>query len=315
MSLQGKKILVTGGCGFIGSHVAQRLVDLGARVVILDDLSRGKEDNIADFRGKVAFIKGDIRDENILEEALEGVELINHQAALLSVPESVKRPLEYNDVNVNGSIKLFLIAKKKGIKRIVCASSSSVYGDAKKFPVVETDLPLPISPYAATKLIVEHYSHVFSMMYDMQIVNLRYFNVYGPRQAMDDEYSVVIPKFINCLLKAERPPIYGDGTQERDFIYIDNVVDTNVAALEKKDIGPEVMNVALNQPNSVNGLLKALQQIMGTSIEPEFSPPRKGDVYKSHADISRAKEILGWTPQVDFYSGLKKTVNWFKNKQ
>ena len=315
MSLQGKKILVTGGCGFIGSHISQRLVNLGARVVILDDLSSGKEENIVDFRGKVAFIKGDIRDANVLEEALEGVELINHQAALRSVPKSVERPAEYNDVNVNGSIKLFLKAKEKGIKRIVCASSSSVYGDTDKFPEVETDLPLPISPYAATKLIVEHYSHVFSVMYDMQIVNLRYFNVYGPRQAMDDEYSVVIPKFINCLLSGQRPPIYGDGTQERDFTYIDNVVDINIAALEKQNIGPEVMNVALNQPNSVNGLLQALQQIMGTNIEPEFCPPRQGDVRKTHADISRAKEVLGWTPKIDFYSGLEKTVTWFRNQQ
>ena len=315
MSLQGKKILVTGGCGFIGSNIAERLVNLGARVVILDDLSSGKEQNIASFRGKVAFIKGDIRDDSVLEEALEGVQLVNHQAALRSVPGSVERPIEYNDVNVNGSLKLFLKARERGIKRIVCASSSSVYGDTEKFPEIETDLPLPISPYAATKLIVENYSYVFSVMYDMQIVNLRYFNVYGPRQAMDDEYSVVIPKFINCLLSGQRPPIYGDGTQERDFIYIDNVVDVNIASLEKQGIGPEVMNVALNQSNSVNGLLEALQQIMGTNIEPEFCPPRKGDVRKTQADISRANQILGWTPKVDFCSGLEKTVAWFKAKQ
>ena len=216
MVLRDKKILVTGGAGFIGSHIVDRLVSLGADVFVLDDLSSGKLENLAKSQGKIKFIKGDITDEKILDTALEGIEYVSHQAALRSVPESISKPLEYNNVNVTGTLKLFLKANGKGIKKIVCASSSSVYGERDKFPEKETEETNPISPYAATKLIVEKYSYVFSKLYNMEIINLRYFNVYGPRQSLDDEYAVVVPKFINCLLNNENPPIYGTGDQERD---------------------------------------------------------------------------------------------------
>ncbi|MCK4519681.1 MAG: SDR family NAD(P)-dependent oxidoreductase, partial [Candidatus Omnitrophica bacterium] len=211
--INSKTILVTGGAGFIGSHIVDRLVGLGAKVVVLDDLSSGKLKNLEKVLDKVNFIKGDIRDEKALDEALDGVSAISHQAAWRSVPKSVDKPWEYNEVNVNGSLKLFIKARDKGIKRIVCASSSSIYGEREDFPEVESDILKPISPYAATKLIVEHYSYVFSKLYGMEITNLRYFNVYGPRQSLDDEYAVVIPKFMSCLLKGESPPIYGDGEQ------------------------------------------------------------------------------------------------------
>lgn len=217
--LKGKKILVTGGCGFIGGHITERLVKIGAKVVVIDNLFSGKKKNIESVLDKITFFEKDIRDEKAIAAALLDVDCICHQAALRSVPRSVDRPLEYNDVNVNGTLKLFQKAKEAGIKKIVCASSSSVYGDRTDFPEKESDLPKPISPYAATKLIIEHYSHVFNVLYGMQIVNLRYFNVFGPRQSLDDEYAVVVPKFTTCLLKGQEAPIYGDGEQERFYFY------------------------------------------------------------------------------------------------
>ena len=313
--MNGKKILVTGGAGFIGSHIVDGLVDLGADVVVLDDLSSGKLENLAQSQEKIKFIKGDIRDENTLDLALDGVEAVSHQAAWRSVSESVSRPWDYNEVNVNSTLKLFLKAKERGVKKIVCASSSSVYGEREDFPEVESEVPKPISPYAATKLVVEHYSYIFSKLYGMEIVNLRYFNVYGPRQALDDEYAVVIPKFITCLLKGESPPIYGDGNQERDFTFIDNIVDINIKCLEKENIGGEVFNVGLGVPNSVNDLFKNLKEIIGSSIEAEYCPSRLGDVKKTHADIEKAKKLLDFSPKVDFCQGLEKTVEWFKNSR
>jgi len=312
-AINATTILVTGGAGFIGSHIVDGLVDLGADVAVLDDLSSGKLENLAKSREKIKFIKGDIRDEKALEAALDGVDAVSHQAAWRSVPKSVDKPWEYNEVNVNGTLKLFLKAKEKGIKKIVCASSSSVYGERDSFPEKENEIAKPISPYAATKLIVEHYSYIFSKLYGMEIANLRYFNVYGPRQSLDDEYAVVIPKFISCFLKGESPPIYGDGNQERDFTYIDNVVDINIQCLGKENIAGEVFNVGLGMPNSVNQLFKHLKEIIGSDIKPNYCPVRLGDVRKTHADMQKAKELLNFSPKVDFVQGLKKTVKWFRD--
>ena len=313
MILKEKKVLVTGGAGFIGSHIVDRLVDLGADVVVLDDLSSGKLENLSQSQEKIKFIKGDIRDEKDLEAALDGVDAVSHQAAWRSVPKSVDKPWEYNEVNVGGTLKLFLKAKEKGIKKIVCASSSSVYGERNSFPEEESETPKPISPYAATKLIVEHYSYIFSKLYNMEIVNLRYFNVYGPRQSLDDEYAVVVPKFINCLFEGKSPPIYGDGDQERDFTYIDNVVDINLKCLGKENIAGEVFNVGQGFPNSVNKLLENLKKIIQSDAEAKYCPERMGDVRKTHADIEKAKKLIGWQPKIDFYKGLEKTVEWFRN--
>ncbi|MEM7816610.1 MAG: SDR family oxidoreductase [Candidatus Aenigmatarchaeota archaeon] len=313
LNLKNKKILVTGGAGFIGSHIVERLVKEKANVIVLDNLVSGKLENISFCLDKIKFIKGDIRDKKILDEVLGEVELISHQAALRSVPKSVENPLEYHDVNVNGTLLLFKKAKEKGIKRIVFASSSSVYGERKIFPEEEKDLPFPISPYATTKLIGEYYAYLFSKLYGLEIVSLRYFNVFGPRQSLDDEYAVVVPKFINCLLKEENPPIYGDGKQARDFTYIENVVEANILALTKKNIGGEVFNIASGRPYTVNELLKTLQKITKKKIPPVHLPPRAGDVRKTHADITKAKKILAWRPKINFEKGLQKTVNWFKN--
>ncbi len=313
--LKNKKILVTGGCGFIGSHIVDRLVNEGADVVILDNLSSGKLENIAQHKNKVKLIKKDLRDARAIDEALDGVELITHQAALRSVPKSISSPLEYNDVNVTGTLGLFLKAKEKGVKRIVFASSSSVYGDRTDFPERETDYPKPISPYAATKLIGEQYAYLFTKQYKVGVISLRYFNVYGPKQALDDEYAVVIPKFINCLLNDKQPPIYDDGEQERDFSYVENVVDANILALTQRGVEGEVFNVGNGTPNSVNGLLVSLNKILGKNIKATYLPPRPGDVRKTHADISKTKKLLGWQPRVSFEEGLAKAVKWFEKVQ
>lgn len=310
----GRRVLVTGGAGFIGSHIVDRLIQLGAEVTVLDNLMNDTLDNIRHNLDKIKFIQKDIRDDAALDEALKGVEFILHQAALRSVPKSVERPYEYNEVNVNGTLKLFLKAKEKGIRRIVYASSSSVYGERDTFPERETDLPCPISPYAATKLISEHYAYLFSKLYGLEIVSLRYFNVYGPRQSLEDEYAVVVPKFITCLLKGQSPPIYGDGNQERDFTYIANVVDVNIAALNTEGIAGEVFNIALGKPHSVNELFKILKGLIKSNLKPTYCPPRKGDVRKTHAEIKKAREMLAWQPRVDFEEGLKKTVEWFSKQ-
>jgi len=313
--LRGKMVLVTGGAGFIGSHITEGLVAAGSRVKVLDNLCSGKKENLSSVFSRIEFIEGDIRDPKALSAALEGVDLVSHQAALLSVPKSVERPWEYNDVNVNGTLALFVRARQLGIKRIVCASSSAVYGERADFPERESDVPKPISPYAATKLAVEHYSYVFSYLYGMEIVNLRYFNVFGPKQSLDDEYAVVVPKFTISLLKGEQPPIYGDGEQERDFTFIGNVVDANLDALVKPDIAGEVFNVASGSPQSVNALFKVLKDITQAKVSAKYAPARKGDVRKSHADIAKLQKLLGRKPGVDFRSGLEKTVEWFKNKR
>lgn len=310
-SLEGKKVLVTGGCGFIGSHIVDRLIGSRAEVVVLDDLSSGSLDNVKHCRDKIKFVEGDIRDESLLDDALDRIDMICHQAALRSVPKSVDRPFDFHDVNVSGTLKLFLKAKEKGIKRIVCASSSSVYGNRTDFPEKESDCPGPVSPYAATKLMGEHYACIFSTLYGMEIISLRYFNVFGPRQSLENKYAVVVPKFITSLLNNESPPIYGDGNQERDFTYIDNVVDANILALVKDGAAGEIFNVAGGSPQSVNYLLEELVEITGKNIVPVYLDPRPGDVFKTHADIEKAKKIMGWYPGVTFREGLKRTVEWF----
>jgi nucleoside-diphosphate-sugar epimerase len=312
---KGKKVLVTGGAGFIGSHIVEGLVASGARVVVLDDLSSGKLGNLDAVCDDVSLVEGDLRDERKLDKALDGVDLVCHQAALRSVPKSVNDPAKYNDVNVTGTLKLFIKARDKGIKRIVCASSSSVYGEREDMPERETDMPLPISPYAATKLIVEHYSHVFCKMYDMEIVNLRYFNVFGPRQSLEDEYAVVVPKFAVSLLKGVQPPIYGDGEQERDFTYVGNVADMNLRCMVADGVAGEVFNVGNGKPHSVNELFNILRDITGADVAAEYKPLRKGDVRRTHADIAKAKKLAGWEPEVDFRAGLEKTVEYFRSQQ
>ena len=311
------KWLVTGGAGFIGSHITDRLLTDGHFVRVLDNFYSGKEENLAFAlkRKNFELLKGDIRDKAICQKACKGIDHITHQAALRSVPKSLELPHDYNAVNIDGSLNILESALKAKVKRVVIASSSSIYGEAVKFPEKETDQPLLVSPYALSKLAVEHYSRIFSITYGLPTVNLRYFNVFGPKQALDDDYAVVIPKFITCMLNNEQPPIHGDGKQSRDFTYIDNVVDANILAATTPGIECEVLNVALGKDSSILDLVSILNNIMGKKIKPKHEPSRPGDVRRSLADTTRIKKVLGFAPKVDFKEGLKRTVDWFAQQQ
>lgn len=324
------RFLVTGGAGFIGSHITEKLLKDGHFVRVLDNFSSGKESNLS-FVYKLKtnnyeLNKGDIRDYNTCLQATHGIDYVLHQAALRSVPKSMTRPHEYNAVNIDGTVNILEAALKSKVKRVVMASSSSVYGNATKFPEKEIDTPLLISPYALTKLAGEYYARVFSENYGLETVNLRYFNVFGPRQSLDDEYAVVIPKFIDCMLDDRQPPIHGTGKQSRDFTYIDNVVEANILAATtlktnnlqlttKCSTFCEVFNVACGSDNSILDLVATLNKIMNKSIKPTFTPTRQGDVFRTLADISKIKSTLHYEPRVNFEEGLKRTVAWFANQR
>ncbi|MCQ9207550.1 MAG: NAD-dependent epimerase/dehydratase family protein [Omnitrophica bacterium] len=307
-----RKFLVTGGAGFIGSNIVETLVRMGEGVVVLDNLSEGKLENLSSVMEKITFMKGDIRSEKDLDRALRGVHFVLHQAALRSVPKSMEMPLEYNDVNVNGTLKLLVKAKEHRIKRLVYASSSSVYGETRKFPEKEKDLPNPISPYAATKLIGEYYCRLFSRSFGLETVSLRYFNVFGPKQSLDNQYAVVIPKFITCILDNKNPPIHSDGLQKRDFTFIDNVVQANVAAATARGVSGEVINVACGRANTLLDIVKEVNSILGKNIKPVHEPERAGDVKKTLADVTKLKKKLGLSKFIQFEDGLKRTVRWFE---
>ena len=309
------RFLVTGGAGFIGSNIVERLVKEGSKVVVLDDLSSGKLENLKSVKDKITFVKGDIRSEKDLDKALKGIDFVLHQAALRSVPKSMLYPLEYNDVNVNGTLRLLKKAKKNNVKRVVFASSSSVYGDRDKFPEKESDEVNPISPYAATKLIGEYYCKLFSNSFGLETVCLRYFNVFGPRQSLENQYAVVIPKFITCMLDNESPPIHGDGLQERDFSFIDNIVEVNLKATTAKNVSGEIFNVACGNSNSVLSIVDTVNKMLGTDIKPAFKPERAGDVRKTLADIEKLKQKLNIKSFIQFEEGLKRTLEWFKENR
>jgi nucleoside-diphosphate-sugar epimerase len=284
---------------------------------VLDNFSSGKKENLGFVKGNKDFelIEGDIRDYKTCLSSTQGVDYILHQAALRSVPKSMLDPYSYNDVNINGTLNLLRAAKECKVKRFVLASSSSVYGDTDVFPEKEDFLPQLISPYALSKLAGEYYCRIFSENYKLTTVSLRYFNVFGPRQSLDDEYAVVIPKFIHCILHDEQPPIFGNGKQSRDFTYIANVVEANILAATKEGVKSAVFNVANSKDHTVLQLVDILNKIMHKNIEPKFLPVRLGDVFKTLADISRIKKALGFKPLVDFEQGLRFTVEWFKNKE
>ncbi|MFA5156307.1 MAG: SDR family oxidoreductase [Candidatus Omnitrophota bacterium] len=304
------KFLVTGGAGFIGSNIAERLVKEKHFVRVLDNFSSGKHDNL---KFPVELIEGDIRNKSTCDKACEGMDYVIHQAALRSVPGSLKDPDSYNDVNIQGTLNLLQAAAKHKVKRFVFASSSSIYGDTDKFPQQETDLPLLISPYALSKLTGEYYCRIFSEFFNLETVCLRYFNVFGPRQALDDEYAVVIPKFINCVLNDQQPPIFGTGKQSRDFVYIDNVVDANILAATKAGVSHDIFNVASGVDTTVLDIVTTLNKITGKSIQPKLLPIRAGDVFRTLADISKIKAKLGYQPTVTFTEGLKCAVSYFND--
>jgi UDP-glucose 4-epimerase len=304
--------LVTGGAGFIGSHIAEALIHRGARVRVMDNLSTGHLRNLDKIAANVDFIRGDLADETSVSKAVEGVELIFHEAALPSVPRSVANPRDTHLACVEGTFNLLLAAKEKGVRRVIYAASSSAYGDQPTLPKTESMLPAPVSPYAAAKLVGECYCQAFTRTYGLETICLRYFNVFGPRQDPNSPYSGVVSRFIELLTRGDRPLIYGDGEQTRDFTYISNTIDANMLAAETdRGIG-EVINIANGARVTINELFHLVREITERdSIEPEYAPARTGDVLHSLADISRAREVLGYTPAVGFREGLKATVEWW----
>ena len=305
------KSLVTGGAGFIGSHIVDALVKNGDKVSVLDDFSSGKRENLQGVLDKIDIIEGDIRDREKVAKAVRGVDYIFHQAALRSVPKSLKNPELYNDVNINGTLNILASAKDAKVKRVIFASSSSIYGERDRFPARESFYPLLISPYALSKLAGEYYCRIFSKIYGLETVSLRYFNVFGPMQSLENEYAVVVPKFITSMLKDEQPPVHGDGKQTRDFTYVENVVQANLKAAMTTNIKCEVFNIACGMSHSVLDIIKYINKLLKKDIKPKFMPPRQGDVKHTLANIEMAKKLLSFYPNIDFEEGLYRTIEYF----
>lgn len=309
-----REYLVTGGAGFIGSHLVETLVNLGCRVRVLDDFSTGREENLRGFADRIELIRGDIRDRELCFEACRGVEVILHQAALASVPRSVAEPLLAHEINVTGTLNLLLAAARTGVRSFVFASSSAVYGDDPVFPKQEGYEGKPLSPYAAQKLASEKYIQVFSQLYDFNAVCLRYFNVFGPRQDPHSQYAAVIPIFITRVLKGQPPEIYGDGQQSRDFIFVSNVVRANLLAAEAENFRGEVFNIGSSEKITINDLAGYIIKRLNPDLKPVYREPRPGDIRESYADTGRAQKILGFRAEIDFFQGLELTIDWYKRQ-
>lgn len=314
------RLLITGGAGFIGSNLVEYFLQKpGIELVrVLDNLSTGSLKNIEDFEtnSKFEFIQGDIRDYNACIDACAGIDLISHQAALGSVPRSINDPLTTNEVNVTGTLNVFTAAKEKGIRRVVYAASSSTYGDHPGLPKVEDKTGNPLSPYAVTKLVNELYAKVYANVYGLQLIGLRYFNVFGPKQNPAGPYAAVIPLFIKAVLNNEPPTMNGDGEHSRDFTYVANAVHANDRALftENMNAVNQVYNVAVGEQTSLNQLFEMIKEIAGSDLASKYGPERKGDVKHSLADISKAKELLNYSPAVTIKQGLKTTFEWYRQQ-
>jgi len=303
--------LVTGGAGFIGSHLCEELVRRGERVRVVDSLITGKRQNLAHLP-QVEFLQGDLAELDVAIRAVQGVDYVLHQAAIPSVPRSVEDPITSNRANIDASLNLFVAARDAGVRRVVYAGSSSAYGNAPTLPKVETMGTAPLSPYALQKLVAELYGQMFTSLYGLETVTIRYFNVFGPRQDPSSPYSGVISLFISALCEGRRPTIYGDGGQTRDFTYVANVVDGVLRACTAPGASGEVINVATGGRISLNQLFAAVRSVIGGTIEPLYADPRAGDVRDSQADISKAQRLLGYQPVVGFEEGLGRTVAWYR---
>lgn len=304
------KYVITGGAGFIGSHIAEDL-SKNHEVIIVDNLFSGKKANIESL--PVELKEGSITDLHFLMEVFEGADGVFHQAAITSVPRSVKSPLPTHEVNCTGTLNVLLAARDNGVKKVVCASSSSVYGDTPVLPKVETMIPYPLSPYGISKLTGEHYARVFSELYGLQTVSLRYFNVFGPRQDPQSEYAAVIPKFITKILRHESPAIYGDGSQTRDFTFVKDVVQANIRAMESNAEG--IFNIAYQDRIDLNALAAIIMDIIGIDVPVLYDPPRPGDIHDSLADVRKAKKSFGYEPQYTVRTGIEETIEWFRNQK
>ncbi len=306
------RYLVTGGAGFIGSHLVEALVVRGEEVVVLDDFSTGKRENLAGVHSRIELIEGSICDLATVQRACRGVDIVLHQAARTSVPQSVQDPLETHAVNVDGTLNVLLAARQAKVRRVVVASSAAVYGQSPELPKTESMRPEPLSPYGVTKYIAELYAQVFGHIYGLENVSLRYFNVFGPRQDARSPYSGVLSKFCAALLAGETPTIYGDGTQSRDFVYVENVVQANLLASQAPDVSGMTFNIGTGTRISLKEVLGSLTRIAGIAISPTHLPSRAGDILHSQADISRAQQYLGYRPQVSFEEGLRRTWAWYR---
>ena len=309
------RYLVTGGAGFIGSNTVDELVRRGHSVVVLDDLSSGKEDNLAEVRNKITFIKGSITDIEVVRKAMHEAEYVLHLGARTSVPRSVKDPIETNKINIDGTLNVLVAAKELKVKRVVFAASSSAYGETPTLPKVETMQPQPISPYGVTKFVGELYGQTFGRCYGLENVALRYFNIFGPRQDPSSPYSGVLAKFCTAFLEDTPPVVFGDGEQTRDFTYVENAVQANLLACDAPNVSGKVFNVGVGGRVSLNEVLRELGKITSKTLETKYEPPREGDIRDSQADISQAREFLGYSPQVSFEEGLARTFEWYRETQ
>jgi UDP-glucose 4-epimerase len=309
-------VVVTGGAGFVGSHIAAALSNSGARVRVLDDLSTGHRENLQEIGGDIDFIQGSVADEDLMRKALEGAEVVYHEAAIPSVPRSVEAPRQTHVASVDGTFTLLLAARDQKVRRVVYAASSSAYGDQPTLPKSEQMLPDPLSPYAVAKLVGEYYCRVFTRVYGLETVALRYFNVFGPRQDPTSQYSGVVSRFISALAGNGKPVIFGDGEQSRDFTYIDNVVAANLSAAEAKGASGKVINVANGERITLNQLLEMLKELTGRQdVSAEYREPRVGDVKHSLADNTMARELLGYEVKVGLREGLQRTIDWWKTSR
>ncbi|MCD6283592.1 SDR family oxidoreductase [bacterium] len=307
------RFLVSGGAGFIGSNLVRRLLAAGERVRVIDDLSTGRLENLADILPDIELHQDTVCDLKACRRALEGVDYVLHQAALGSVPRSVEDPLASNEANVTGTLNMLIAARDAGVRRFVCAGSSSIYGDTQVLPKAEAMAPNPISPYGVTKVAKTHYCHVFSQVYGLPTVVLHYFNVYGPRQDPHSAYAAVIPRFVSALMRGERAVIYGNGLQTRDFTYIDDCVQANLLACEAgEEADGEAFNVSYGEQVTIRTVHNIICELLEVDSEPEYADPRAGDVRDSLADTVKAREILGYQPQYDIRAGLSKAISWYR---
>jgi len=308
--------LVTGGAGFIGSHAVEALIKAGNQIRVLDNFHTGKRRNLLGVENKIELIEGDIRDVSLSRQVMEKVEYVIHLAALHEVPRSVEQPVETHEVNVTGILNLLLAARDAGVKRFVYASSSAVYGDSPILPRSEDRAPLPTSsPYAVSKLAGEYYCQLFSHLYGLETVSLRFFNIFGPRQDSASNYAGVIPKFVTALLSSTPPTIYGDGKQSRDFTYVIDCVAAALRACRAPNLSGEIFNIGTGQQTTVNQLCSLLQEILHRKIPPRFGPPQPGDIKYDYADIKKAKRLLSYQPMWDIQQGLRETATWYGRKE
>jgi len=308
-----EKFLVTGGAGFIGSNICMKLVSQGCSVRVVDNLLTGKKTNLASILDKIDFLEADMGDPKVARAAMKDIDVVLHQGALPSVPRSVDDPAATHRHCVDATFTLLLAARDAHVKRFVYASSSSAYGDTPTLPKVETMLPSPLSPYAAAKLVGEYYCSVFSGVFGLQTISLRYFNVFGPQQDPTSQYAAAIPAFVTAILQDEPPTIYGDGQQSRDFTYVDNVVEANLLAARAKKTAGEVINIACGKAITVNEIIDMINEIVGKNVKPIYAAPRPGDVKHSLADISLAKKLIAFKPKVSFRDGLQKAIEWYRD--